>query len=159
MAFPWSVFRVWFSVFHSVPSNLLALPFLFRLFFHNSWFPEQWQQKEWKKTHAGIYFKGTKQNAFCKSLQVMPTMQIMSKKCMMRHVWLLQIKTRYTVDKWQTAHLNSESFHALYTLKLYFTWTKIEVILCLNIFQLSNLMLSEGSWFSELSDDGLSLIF
>lgn len=49
-----------------------------------------------KEKHTGIYFKGIEQNTFYKSLQVMPTLQIMSKECMMRNVSLPQIKTRYT---------------------------------------------------------------
>lgn len=39
---------------------------------------------------------------------------------------------------------SSEHFHALYTVKLDFTWTEIKVILCLNIFQLRELAFSEG---------------
>lgn len=45
-----------------------------------------------KKRHAGISFKGIEQNAFHKSLQVMPIVQIMSKICMIRNVRLPQIK-------------------------------------------------------------------
>lgn len=55
--------------------------------------------------------------------------------------------------------LSSNSFQALYTLKLDFTWTEIKVILCLNVFQLRELVLTEDSWFSELLDGGLSPLF
>lgn len=55
--------------------------------------------------------------------------------------------------------LISESFQAFYTLKLDFTWTEIKAILCLNFFQLRELVLSEGSRFSEPSDGGLSPLF
>lgn len=60
MAFPWSVLRIWYSISNSAPHNLNALPFLFRLFFHNS-ISKTMATNGGKQRHARVYSKGTEQ--------------------------------------------------------------------------------------------------